>query len=159
MRRLVPALLMVLAGCGGPRAHAPYTAATLEEQAAEVDRTAASMEKKSGGLTQGDADSKYTAWFENGRLRRIDEKLSLGDYGASSSRYYYDGVPYFAYEEKERNAPQRQRISLRLYFDRSGKLLEGRKSIDGDSATVEDTDIRGAYSHAIALRDAALQLK
>ncbi len=104
----------------------------------------------------GDAASKYTALFANGALRRIDEKVSLGDYGSSSSRYYYDGAPYFAFEEKERTeGAGRVRISLRLYFGADGRLVDGRKSVDGVAVPVEDVDIRGAYRHAVALGEAA----
>jgi hypothetical protein len=164
IRGLALVAVAAACGCGGARPSPTVTASTLEQRAAAVDRDANSMTRKSGASSMGDASSKFDAFFENGRLRLIAEKLSLGEYGSSVNRYYFDDAVYFAFEEKTRVnlAPAAsgaaEKISLRIFFTPDGAVLDGRKSVGGERAIVEDTDARGALLHANALREAALKL-
>jgi hypothetical protein len=164
IRGLALAAVTAACGCGGGRPSATVTTSALEQRAAAVDRDANSMTRRSGAWSKGDASSKFDAFFENGRLRLVAEKLSLGGYGSSVNRYYFDEAVYFAFEEKTRvnlapaAAGAVEKISLRIFFTPDGAVLDGRKSVGGERAVVEDTDVRGALLHANALLEAALKL-
>jgi len=119
--------------------------------------------------TQGDATTRARV-FELGRgglafgdslVRplRIDESLSLGDYGRSERVYYLDHTrPHDAdlalVREKSIRArtdpgaiPGSDTLDVEVLFDPAGAIVAGRKTVNGVAAALTSDDVRAIHAN------------
>lgn len=153
-----------LAGCGemrrAQRLHFPdRSLATVERVAAEIDARLNGFERRTGKLTSGDVTSVYTAWFDAGELRKIEERLSLGEYGSSTILYYFNNRTLFFYHELARRSGMGtvgtgagERIERAFAYDSIGQIMESRKLVDGRPAALEDYEVMAVRNHAAELK-------
>lgn len=118
------------------------------------------MESRRGEFSNGDARSQYTAWFDAGDLRKVEENLSLGEYGASHIAYYFYRNTLFYYrEEAQRTGAGRVGIGMgerteRVFaYDSVNQLSEARKFVNGVRTPVEDYELMAIRNHMGLVKD------
>lgn len=157
------AVTLLLCACGDMRRPqrlrlADRSLATLERVAAELDERLPNLESRRGAFTAGEATSQYTAFFDAGQLRHIEERLSLGEYGSSRIRYYFNNNALFLYLERaERSGMGGLGLSAEVTerafaYDSVGVLSESRKTIDGRPAPIEDYELMAVRNHTAELK-------
>jgi len=129
-------------------------------QVAAIDAALPSMDRREGRWEAGDAVGPYTAYFDGTGLRRLEERLSLGDQGTSQWSYSFgDGNLIFASGEDVRPSagPEggRRDVVTTVWFGPTGEVLGVERTVDGVPETPGATDVEGIRMHAMALRDAA----
>lgn len=132
---------------------------TVERIAAQIDGRLARWEKKTGSFTAGEATSRYTAWFDVGELRKIEEQLNLGEYGTAKISYYFNNRALFFYHENgQRSGMGRigagagERIERAFAYDSIGQLVESRKLMNGQPAPIEDFELMSIRNHTAELK-------
>ncbi|MCW5966696.1 MAG: hypothetical protein KIT83_21840 [Bryobacterales bacterium] len=104
----------------------------------------------------GDTASRVKGYYSGPALQLIDEEMSMGEFGAARSSYFYSPKGnLFAYtEEKESQTGIRtgnvrtERVKLSLLFDESGSLLQGERTVDGARAALTGLESQGVRLHA-----------
>jgi len=150
---MIVVALGALAACGRPEARPAETpttpaAATLpaaeaaESLAARIEGRRASLVRKPGNTVAGDAVSQWTAYYTGDTLLLIDDSTSLGAYGGSRSRFYYEDGQLRLY----RDAGQRSRsrggqhgtsmVETRIVFDDAGAVVASTYVVDGHETTL-----------------------
>jgi len=156
-------ILLLLCACGDMRRpqrlrFADRSLATVERVAAELDQRLPSLEPHRGVFTAGEATSQYTAFFDAGELRHIEERLSLGEYGSSRIRYYFNNHALFLYLERAERSGMgglgmSAEVTERAFaFDSAGQLSESRKTIHGRPAPIEDYELMAVRNHTAELK-------
>lgn len=132
---------------------------TVEHIAAEIDQRLTRLERKAGSFTAGEATSHYTAWFDVGELRKIEEQLNLGEYGTSTISYYFNNRSLFFYRElAQRSGMGRigssggDRVERAFAYDSVGQLVESRKMINGHPSPIEDYELMSIRNHTAELK-------
>jgi hypothetical protein len=132
--------------------------ATVEQVAAELDRRLPTFESRRGVFTVGEATSRYTAFFDAGELRHIEELLHLGEYGSSRIRYYFNNRALFLYLERAERSGMgglgtSAEVTERAFaYDSIGQLSESRKTINGRPAPIEDYELMSVRNHTAELK-------
>jgi uncharacterized lipoprotein YbaY len=139
-----------------PRPSTPPAEPAL--RASEVDRRLAAYRRVDGVWRAGSASSRFEAHYLDGVLARVDERMTLGDYGSSDQRYYYrDGaLSHYRSEGTRRSLGSggktvTQTVSLTLSLDSAGRVLAVRKLVDGKAVRVPEKDVAAAQSQARVL--------
>jgi hypothetical protein len=163
--------LGALAACGRPDAQPPQAsrpdsvpaapvlspsdaAAALE---ARIEARRGSLVRKPGGTVAGDAVSQWTAFYAGDTLLLIDDSVSLGDYGGSRVRFYFDEGRLRLYREEGRRvntgAGERgtRAISTRIVFDDAGAVAASTYRVDGRDSTLPGTKIDEARTRSADL--------
>lgn len=163
--------LGALAACGRPDAQPPQSsrpdavpaapvlspsdaAAALE---ARVEARRGSLVRKPGNTVAGDAVSQWTAFYAGDTLLLIDDSVSLGDYGGSRVRFYFDEGRLRLYREEGRrtNTGPGERgvraISTRIVFDDAGAVAASTYQVDGRDATLPGAKIDEARTRSADL--------
>ncbi len=95
---------LVLAACGGrapPAATAPAgPPPDAAARAAAIEAAAAQLQKVDGRWQRGQEPSRWSAYFQSGELRFLDERVTPPAGSARHNRYYFEGgrLFYFAGE-------------------------------------------------------------
>jgi hypothetical protein len=149
--------LGALASCGRPEAQPPQSAAAApaapplppaeaaESLAARTEARRGSLVRKPGSTVAGDAVSQWTAYYSGDTLLLIDDSTSLGDYGASRVRFYYEGGQLRLYVESGRRARASRdgsgssTLETRIAFDEAGAVAASRFVVDGRDSTLPGT--------------------
>jgi hypothetical protein len=92
-----------LAACGGrapPAPAAPSAPADAAARAAALEAAAPGLQKVDGRWQRGAEPSNYSAYFDHGQLRYLDERVQPPRGAPRRNRYYFDdgGLFYFAGE-------------------------------------------------------------
>ena len=137
----------------------------LPPRAAEIAARLFDYERVDGTWQEGDAGSMISAYFENGVLLYLEERMTIGEYGSAANAYFFDEDALFYMEtlkrlvERSRSSPdEREEIAFRLLFGPDGTLLESLKWVDGETAELNDQELRSTLRHAAVVREAALRL-
>lgn len=132
---------------------------TVERIASEIDARLTRLEKKAGSFTAGEATSHYTAWFDAGELRKIEEQLNLGEYGTAKISYYFNNRALFFYHELAQRsgmgrigATDGERVERAFAYDSVGQLVESRKLINGHPSPIEDYELMSVRNHTAELK-------
>lgn len=132
---------------------------TVERIASEIDARLTRLERKAGFFTAGEATSHYTAWFDAGELRKIEEQLNLGEYGTAKIFYYFNNRALFFYHElAQRSGMGRvgstggERVERAFAYDSVGQLVESRKLINGHPSPIEDYELMSVRNHTAELK-------
>lgn len=132
---------------------------TVERIASEIDARLPRLEKKAGSFTAGEATSHYTAWFDVGELRKIEEQLSLGEYGSSTISYYFNNRSLFFYRElAQRSGMGRigstggERVERAFAYDSVGQLVESRKLVNSQPTPIEEYELMSIRNHTAELK-------
>jgi hypothetical protein len=156
--------LGALAACGRPDAQPPQAsrpdsvpaapvltpsdaAAALE---ARIEARRGSLVRKPGSTVAGDAVSQWTAFYAGETLLLIDDSVSLGAYGGSRVRFYFDEGRLRLYREEGRRTNsgpgerEARAISTRIVFDDAGAVAASTYQVDGRDATLPDAKIEEA---------------
>lgn len=118
-------------------------------RAAGLEARAASFRADSGTWSAGDASSTYAVLLDGKRPVMLEEKLSLGERGASFSRFFYDNGRVFLYQERgirmstnqDRGYPMtvESRLEVEIAFDSSGKVVGSGYAEDRTPMPLPDT--------------------
>jgi hypothetical protein len=137
----------------------------LPARAAEIAARLSGFQRISGSWEDGDAASLISAYFEDGALRYLEEQVMLGDYGSAANAYYFDEGALFYHETVSQFAAsdadqpgEVEEVVFRLLFRPDGQLVESLKWVNGEPATLEDTELRATLRRAALLRNAAFDL-
>jgi hypothetical protein len=147
------ALVGALAACGRPDARPAEPAKTApaatlppmaagESLAARIERGRTSLVRRPGSTTAGDATSSWTAFLSGDRLVLVDDSTSLGDYGASRARFYFEeGRLRFYREEGTRvnmapGATGSRSLEARIAFDETGAVAASAYREEGRDTTL-----------------------
>lgn len=166
--RFLPGLALlpiVLCACGDMRRptrlrFTDRSLATAEKVASEIDMRLSSFESRQGDFRVGDTESRFTAWFDAGELRRIEEMLSVGEFGSSTIHYYFNNRALFLYREQANRSgagkvgTAGERIERAFAYDSVGQLVESRKLVNGQPAPVEDYELMAVRNHTAELKRA-----
>ena len=160
--------LGALAACGRPEAHPPQASRpdSIRVPAAVSPSDAASalearIEARRGGLVRkpgstvaGDAVSQWTAFYDGDALLLIDDSVSLGDYGSSRVRFYFDAGRLRAYREEGRRADAAsgekgmREISTRIVFDAAGAVAASTYQVNGRDAPLPAAKVEEARNRS-----------
>ena len=163
--------LGALAACGRPDAQPPQASRPDSAAAAPVlspAEAAAALEagtearrgslvRKPGSTVAGDAVSQWTAFYAGDTLLLIDDSVSLGDYGGSRVRFYFDEGRLRLYREEGRrtNTGSGERgarsISTRIVFDAAGAVAASTYQVNGRDSTLPDTKVDEARTRSADL--------
>jgi len=150
---LIVVALGALAACGRPEARpsestvappaAPLPPAEAAESlAARIEARRASLVRKPGNTVTGDAVSQWTAYYSGDTLLLIDDSTSLGTYGGSRSRFYYEGGQLRLYREAAQRTRTRRgqrgtsSLETRIVFDEAGAVVASAYLVDGRASTL-----------------------
>jgi hypothetical protein len=136
--------------------------ATGAERADRITAAAAQWPKVEGRWTRGDTDSRYTAYFDGERLRYLDERMGMGDYGSRRHRYWFDDGALFYYEgEKSSDVPGGTKpgmlppvVPVVAEF-RGGEVVRAVAREHYGEKKLDDATVAGIRNHAAALAGAA----
>lgn len=159
----------VLTGGRGARVELPVEPATilgpLPPRAADIVVRLPTFERVDGSWQDGDAVSAISAYFQDGALRYLEERTTIGSAGSAANAYFFEQGALFYHETIKRlgavrgtPAESRDEVAFRVLFAPDGTLDASAKWINGDPASFEDGEIGAALRHAAVLRDAALRL-
>ncbi len=143
-----------------------YDTRGLDEQAAMTENNLDNYQVVSGSLASGDTQSDFRAWLDSqGRVVRVDELYSLGDYGQGRARFEYrSNRVYLATQQARRRmigGPRDGELydsGLRIYFDDKGRYMSGTFNVDGNVTDADEHQVRAIARHAELLRDEATAL-
>lgn len=163
MLRVCFLLALLLSACGDMRRPrrlriADRSLATVQQVAAELDSRLPDLESRRGAFTVGDVTSRYTAFFDAGELRHIEELLTLGEYGSSRIRYYFNNRALFLYLERAERSGMgglggaAEIVERAFAYDSVGQLAESRKTINGRPAPIEDYELMSIRNHTAELK-------
>lgn len=169
MRTFMLAVLF-LAGCKG-NSDVPATAnlhsipdgRTPSALVAALDSaTLASMEMRRGDWKDADASSTWRAWVDHGKVRAIEEFMSVGDYSARRLMHYYTNDEKLAAQKETRDQlvlmgdrpPARELVVMTMEFS-GGSATQSAKTVNGVSKSVEPFEIETARKHGELLLMAA----
>jgi hypothetical protein len=162
-------VLGALAACGRPEAHPPQggrpdsalaptspaaAAASLESR---VEAERASLLRRPGRTAAGDAVSEWTAYYRGDALLLIDDSVSLGDYGGSRVRFYFDEGRLRLYREEGRRANTgrgesgARTIVTRIVFDDAGVVAASSYQVDGRDSTLPMAKVEEARNRSADL--------
>jgi len=148
-------LVLPMAAAPAATPRPPAVGPDPAERAREADRRIAAYRRTEGTWRSAQASSRFDAHFLDGELARIDERLSLGAMGSADQRYYFtDGVLTHYRSDGRRRASggaALQAVTLTLSLDAAGRVLEGRKTVEGREVPIPEADARVARSHAATL--------
>jgi hypothetical protein len=162
-------VLGALAACGRPEAHpsragrpdsavaptSPSAAADSLEARTEARR--ASLVRQPGRTIAGDAVSEWTAYYNGDALLLIDDSVSLGDYGGSRVRFYFDEGRLRLYREEGRRAltgrgeTGANAIATRIVFDDAGVVAASSYQVDGRDSTLPLSKVEEARNRSVDL--------
>ncbi len=141
-------------GTGSPAAGTPLDAARA--RAAEIESRASSFRPDSGTWSAGDASSTYTVLLDGKQPVIIEEKLSLGERGASFNRFVFENGRLFFYQERgirtstnrDRGYPMtvESKVEVEIAFDSAGKVVGARYAEDGREGKVPETKVTEALA-------------
>jgi hypothetical protein len=163
--------LGALAACGRPDAQPPeasrpdpaHAAPALapsdaaDRLEARIEARRGSLVRKSGNTVAGDAASQWTAFYDGGSLLLIDDSVSLGDYGGSRVRFYFDEGRLRVYREEARRANSRtderrtRTVSTRIVFDGAGAVAASTHQVDGRESTLPAAKVEEARNRSADL--------
>ena len=146
-------------GTGSPAAVMPDSSTPLERArslASTIEARAASFRTDSGTWSAGDASSTFTVLLDGKQPVMLEEKLSLGERGASFSRFFYDNGRLFLYQERgirmstnhDRGYPMtvEKRLEIESAFDSSGAVVGSRYAEDGREEAVPEAKVEQALA-------------
>lgn len=160
MRWLRPAaapLALAVAGCvglfSGPEGEEALAKARSE--AVAIDRRLDGLASVSGPWQRGEVESTWRAWFEEGEILLIRERMRLGGDSARDARYYYeDGeLSYYVAEGRwPAVGPDGGRkladVRHEIAFDGAGREIASQQVVSGLVAPIEPSVIVAARRHA-----------
>ena len=118
----------------------------------------ATMELRRGEWKEADASSTWRAWVSNGKIRAIEEFMSVGDYSARRLMHYYTDHERVAAHTETRDQlmlsgdrpPVRETVTLKLEF--SGEsATKSLKTVNGVATSVEPFEAETARKHGEVL--------
>lgn len=165
-RRGWPILLVLavaVSACAGPDRREPLGAdlpPTPEARLAVLKEDLGALRRVDGSMTMGDADSRYSAYFDGADLRYVEERVGMGDYGSSVAEYLVEGDKLRYYRQESRRVAMEpgaapgtfRQVEFELWFDAEGNLAGWERTVDGNLTRVPETEIQGALRHWEVLR-------
>lgn len=141
----------------------PLEAAIQRAQALEA--AAGGFVKQDASWAKGEATATY-AVLRAGRVPRlIEEKLSLGEEGASLNLYFFDeqGRLFYFRENGVRTETRdvgyrltvEKKLEVAIAFDSTGTVVGARYAVDGREEPLPDTRAAEAKARAVLLLDHA----
>jgi hypothetical protein len=125
-----------------------------ESLAARIERSRTQLVRRPGTTTAGDASSEWTAFLSGEELVLVDDSTSLGDYGASRARFYFEGGRLRFYREDGtrvnmgQGATGSRTIEARIAFDDAGGIAASSWREAGRDTTLPATKADEARSRA-----------
>lgn len=124
--------------------------------------TLATMEIRKGDWKEADATSQWRAWVSNGKVRVIEEFMSVGDYSARKLMHYYTDDEQLAAHVETRDQlilagdrpPVRELMTLTLEFQ-GNSATKSSKVVNNVEKSVEPFEVETAKKHGEALLAAA----
>ncbi|TVR97850.1 MAG: hypothetical protein EA406_09040, partial [Rhodospirillales bacterium] len=152
------ALAIWVGACAGPERRAPLGGAlppTPEARLAVLKQDLGALRRVDGTMTMGDADIRYSAYFDARALRYVNERIAMGDYGSAVAEYYLENGQLRYHRQEARltamepgAAPGTVRqVEFELWFDAEGNLAGWERTVDGRLTRVPETEIQGALRH------------
>jgi uncharacterized lipoprotein YbaY len=139
-------------------ADAPPSLAEAETRIELMRRGTRMLDTVTGAYTAGDASVDWTAWVDGAMPVVVDEDVSYGDYGEGAASFYFSGGELFAYRESgRRRVPDLhsghadQQVELLAVYD-EGAFVEGRKTVNGEPADLQDHEKRGPLLQAVEVK-------
>jgi hypothetical protein len=127
---------------------------TAELAALAMERDLKRYRETQSQFRSDDADITLTAFLDSGAPAILVEHRELGDLGSSSVRYYFRQGALFLVRDNGLRVPDKGMANAnsvlltRLAFAPGGKLLEGRKVIDGAAQPIDTaTDVDAVLNH------------
>lgn len=116
----------------------------------------ASLEATATKWTLDETSSDITGFYEGEVLRVIEEAMDMGEFGTSTSVYFYTPKGgLFAYSEEKQSRtgvrtgnPKTERVELSLLFSDNGSLLRGERKVDGATTELTGLEAQGVRMHA-----------
>ena len=130
------------------RRHRPSEARLAQARGivADIEGRLMAFRRVEGTWRDGDAAGGFAAFLDAGRAARIDERLEESDGSRSRVRYYFDG-PALVHCTKDGDA-----LSLSIFFDATGDVVQADKRAGGRLAALTPDEIRALRTHAEKLR-------
>ena len=136
---------------------------SARELEARIEAGLAGFDSVTGRGQAGDADYRYTAYFEGDSLRLVRERRDSGDYGHSNDDYYYTNgrLTYYVQGQISRvvnptGPPTSSAIVVRLYFDDEERLVHAERTLNARAVPLEGYEELSVRRRSAALREAAL---
>ena len=165
--RMMGSMVVVgsLGGCAWSERQVPPTPAATVSPAAAADpqaTAAAALAESILRFVQVDGwfeedSTRFVAFFDDGELRQLIERIDGPTESATVSQYYFDGTRLFYFDQHRRNVSDEgpHAANTRLSFDANGTLLRAERSIDGAPALVTDDEVLAVRLRVEVLRIAA----
>lgn len=136
----------------------------LPPRAGDIAARLSTLRRIDGSWQDGDAASAISAYFEDGALRYVEERLTIGQYGSAANAYYFEEGALFYHEtiKRIRSAGQPpdagDEVAFRVLFGPDGGRAASSKWINGEPVELDDAELQTALRHAVVIREAALRL-
>jgi uncharacterized lipoprotein YbaY len=126
-------------------------------QAIEQGRDA--LRAVNGGWQRGDTSATFTAYYRDAELALVEEEIEAGAAGALRDWYYFcEGTLVLFRSEGsvvlDSRDNRRHDLTELFYLDRGGRLLSGRKAVDGEPVDIEDQEVQEVLDALPKLRAA-----
>ncbi len=149
-------LAMILAGCGW------WGLERAEMDATLVDQSLTRFKPIEGRWNSGDAETRFTAYFDGDQLVYLRETFTAGERGVGNEYFFRTGRVFLAREgwSKATGKPPRVvRTMIWVAFDPEGEPTGSRKTIDGEEVDPTDGDLTAARRRAGDLASAAYRAR
>ncbi len=136
----------------------------LPRRAADIAARLPTLHRIDGSWQDGDAASAISAYFEDGVLRYLEERMTIGQYGSAVNAYYFEEGALFYHEtiKRVRSAGQPteagDEVAFRVLFGPDGVPAASSQWINGEAVELDDAELQTALRHAVVIREAALRL-
>ncbi|WP_341503788.1 hypothetical protein [Gallaecimonas sp. GXIMD4217] len=137
----------------------------LDERRDWILDNTANMEKVAGEVISGDSTASFVAYYDQGELRYIRERLESGETGYGESFYFIDSDSLFGYEEEsdwKLSLPDGETRDVAhevsLYMDEYGTLTFQSFLKDGQRSAMPISRLEGIKSRYALLSERANQV-
>ena len=114
--------------------------------------------KVKGSIGKGDSAAQYAAYYQGDVLRIMQDEAEYGDRGESEKDYFFDSQGrlfyYTALDERVKQSGK-DKVKVRIAYDDSGKVVGSEKTVNGQPATLSETELKGIKARLLALRKTA----
>ncbi len=114
--------------------------------------------KVKGPLAKGDSAATYAAYYQGEVLRVMEDEAKYGNRGESESGYFLDSqgrLFYYTASDQRLKQSGKDKVRVRIAYDESGKVVASEKTVNGQPATVSETDLKAIKARLQALRKLA----
>lgn len=123
----------------------------------EIESLLKDMQKVKGSWAMGIASSYFYAYYFNGNLKFIDEKMIMGDYGSSNYKYYFKDDYLFYHEQNGKriltnaNKNDTANVKVIMHFNSQGGLAAATKTINLIPVKLQENEAAGIKKHCTQL--------